>query len=120
MSKIRLENAEMINELCHKTFVNYNHCNEYSDDGDYDESWEITEGISVSWLYHINNVLGNGCLMIDEDLYNEVMNGYGQDFIDEIYIDMKQANFNNISDQLFISADEVTIEKDGTMRLWWD
>lgn len=109
----------MIDKLCHKTFVNYNHCNDYVDDGDYDKSWEITEGVTVDWVHHINNVLGDGCLMIDEELYNGVMNGYGQDFIDELFIDMKRIDFDNISEQLFIGADEVTIEKDGTIRLGW-
>ena len=42
------------------------------------------------------------------------------DFIDELYIDIKNIDWLSPKNYIDITASEISFDKNGLMRLWWD
>lgn len=118
MSKVRLENEKMIDEVCRKI------CECYYGEGfdlqDYDDDFEVTDSVSVGDLKEINKDLGDGCIMLDEDEYQEIMRG-ACDNLSGMYIDMKRVWDKGLNRPFWlpqVSAD-IILETDGTIKVEW-
>ena len=78
----------------------------------------IIEGNSntkYNWIITVSNLVGYEKIGIDEDFYTD----NGVSYIDTVYLDIN--NFKKSNAQfLLLDGDEVSLESNGIIRVWWD
>lgn len=78
----------------------------------------IIEGNSntkYNWIITASNLVGYEKIGIDEDFYTDD----DVDYIDTVYLDIN--NFKKSNTRfLWLDGDEVSLESDGIIRIWWD
>lgn len=118
MSKVRLENEKMIDEVGRKICECY--YEEGFDSADYDDDFEVNDGVSIGELKEINKEMGDGCILLDADVYDDIMRGIVGN-LNGIYIDVKRVWENRMNNPFWLTerSAEVVLETDGTLRVEW-
>lgn len=80
---------------------------------------EGNSGLTYGWLKNVAKYVGPINVYIIESDYNNIMEG-DLDFIDELYIDIKNIDWLSPKNYIDITASEISFDKNGLMRLWWD
>lgn len=80
---------------------------------------EGNSGLTYGWLKNVAKYVGPTNVYIVESDYNNIMEG-DLDFIDELYIDIKNIDWLSPKNYIDITASEISFDKNGLMRLWWD
>ena len=79
--------------------------------------FEGNSGTTYQYIIDIAKIIGHeniGVLQHDYD-DSEI------DFVDEIFIQPSRSMSNNRDDnRVWLEADEVSLESDGSIRIWWD
>lgn len=82
----------------------------------------IIEGNSSTtygWLKNVATNIGVTNVYILQEDYDGIMDSDYQ-FVDTIFLDIKNIDWLSFKNEIDIAADEVTLDKNGMLRLWWD
>ena len=82
----------------------------------------IIEGNSSTtygWLKNVATNIGVTNVYILQEDYDGIMDSDYQ-FIDTIFLDIKNIDWLSFKNEIDIAADRVTLDKNGMLLLWWD
>ena len=82
----------------------------------------IIEGNSSTtygWLKNVATNIGVTNVYILQEDYDGIMDSDYQ-FIDTIFLDIKNIDWLSFKNEIDITADRVTLDKNGMLLLWWD
>ena len=79
--------------------------------------FEGNSGQKYQYIKNIARIVGYENIGVSFDDYADD----SLDFVDEIFIRLRGQNPEDGSDNcVWIEADEISLEADGTLRIWWD
>lgn len=74
---------------------------------------------TYQWIIDVANIIGYDSIGVLENDYERVLEDSDIDFQDEIFI-KPSYHFKQDDNRVWINADEVSLESDGSIRIWWD
>ena len=74
---------------------------------------------TYQWIIDVANIVDYESIGVLENDYERVLEGSDIDFQDEIFI-KPSYHFKQDDNRVWIEADEVSLESDGSIRIWWD